>query len=134
MHWWIWIRGDPSQIFLIFTEFSGKLSTPSRLSTSDKFWSCHFVGVLWVITARKRGCGKVMFLHLCVILLTGGGWLPSMHHRLHDQHWWGCNGGLPTEGSASRQLGRPPPSPAGSGWHASYWNAVLFRQLYYILI
>ena len=28
--------------------------------------------------------GKVMFLHLCVILFTGG-WLPSMHHRSHDQ-------------------------------------------------
>ena len=28
-----------------------------------------------------------MFLHLCVILFTGGwrGWLPSMHHRSHDQ-------------------------------------------------
>ena len=25
------------------------------------------------ITARKRSCGKVMFLHLSVILLTGGG-------------------------------------------------------------
>ena len=33
--------------------------------------------VLWVrnvfITARKRSCGKVMFLHLSVILFIGGG-------------------------------------------------------------
>ena len=27
-------------------------------------------------TARKRSCGKVMFLHLSVILFTGGGCLP----------------------------------------------------------
>ena len=27
-----------------------------------------------------------MFLHLSVILSTGGGWLPSMHHRSHDRH------------------------------------------------
>ena len=27
-----------------------------------------------------------MFLHMSVILSTGG-WLPSMHHRWHDQGW-----------------------------------------------
>ena len=27
-----------------------------------------------------------MSLHLSVILSTGGGWLPSMHHRSHDRH------------------------------------------------
>ena len=26
-----------------------------------------------IFTARKRSCGKVMFLHLSVILFTGGG-------------------------------------------------------------
>ena len=35
--------------------------------------------------------GKVMFLHLCVILFTGvGGWLPSMHWEggwLPSMHW-----------------------------------------------
>ena len=42
--------------------------------------------------------GKVIFLHLCVILFTGrGGWLPSMYHGSHDQ------GGLHLGG-----LGRPP--------------------------
>ena len=53
-----------------------------------------------------------MFLHLCVILFTGG-WLPSMHHRSHGQgglHPGG--GGLPTGPSASRVdciPGGPPP-------------------------
>ena len=73
-------------------------------------------------TAHKQSCGKVMFLHPCVILFTGGGWLLSMHRRSHDQHCWGVclQGGLPIgEGSASRGvclhgglhsggLGRPP--------------------------
>ena len=30
-------------------------------------------GNSFIITARKRSCGKVMFLHLSVILFTGGG-------------------------------------------------------------
>ena len=40
--------------------------------------------------------GKVMFLHLSVILFTGreGGWLQSMHHRSHDQHPRDRGGGL----------------------------------------
>ena len=53
--------------------------------------------------------GEVMFLHLCVSLFTGG-WLPSMHHRSHDQVPGG--GGLsPWGGSASR--GRPPRKAGG---------------------
>ena len=35
----------------------------------------------FIITACKRSCGKVMFLHVSVILFTGGGVYPSMHHR-----------------------------------------------------
>ena len=31
-----------------------------------------------IITARKRSCGKVMFLQVSVILLTGGGGYPIM--------------------------------------------------------
>ena len=32
-----------------------------------------------IFTARKRSCGKVMFLHLSVILFKGGGVYLSMH-------------------------------------------------------
>ena len=48
------------------------------------------------------------FAPVCVF--TGGGWLPSMHHRPYDQHpgwegWWSLHpGGLPTEGRAVRIL------------------------------
>ena len=60
--------------------------------------------------------GKVMLLHLCVILFTGGG-------------------GLPPWESASRGLvGQNPPPPIGyygirstSGRYASYWNAFLLE-------
>ena len=32
----------------------------------------------------------VMILHMSVILSMGeGGWLPSMHHKSHDQHQGG---------------------------------------------
>ena len=53
-------------------------------------WRC--VTTLF-ITARKRRCGKVMFLHLSVCS-KGRGWFSCMHHRSHDQH---------PEGSASRK-------------------------------
>ena len=42
-----------------------------------------------LLLAANEVWGKVMFLHLCVILLRGGGWLPSMHHRSHEQ--WGMH-------------------------------------------
>ena len=45
-----------------------------------------------------------MFLHLSVILFTGGGWLPSIHHRSHD-HGVVHPGGLHPGGCASRGVG-----------------------------
>ena len=33
---------------------------------------CTLTCSVWFITARKRSCGKVMFLQVCVILFTGG--------------------------------------------------------------
>ena len=64
-----------------------------------------------IFTARKRSCGKVMFLHLSVSLFTGGGcrhsgWTPSWTDP------------LPSPGLASSGGHR-------SGRHASYWNAYL---------
>ena len=43
------------------------------------------------IAARKRSFGKVMFLHLCVILFTGGG--VSV-----EDLWWGGLGAVASEG------------------------------------
>ena len=58
--------------------------------------------------------GKVMFLHLCVILFTGGGLCPSMHYRSHDR-WVSVRGGLPRL--------------VTSGRYATYWNAFLFQSV-----
>ena len=60
-----------------------------------------------------RSCGKVMFLHLSVILSTGGVY-PSMHLGRHPP--------------ADTPPGRHPPPADGycSRRYASYWNAFLF--------
>ena len=41
-----------------------------------------------VITARKRNCSKVMFLHPSISHSVHGGLCPSMHHRSRD---WGLS-------------------------------------------
>ena len=43
-----------------------------------------------IFTARKRSCGKVMFLQVSVILLTGGG---VSHHALHHHYISSCTVG-----------------------------------------
>ena len=43
--------------------------------------------IMSLLPPAKEVGGKVMFLHVSVILFIGlgGGWLPSMHHRSHEQ-------------------------------------------------
>ena len=75
--------------------------------------------------------GKVMFLHLCVILFTGGHasqhasqvtWLGSLHPVGLPP------GGLPPGGGG---LGWPQwDTWDTSGWYASYWNAFLFQNTF----
>ena len=62
------------------------------LSPTTMFESFHLVnlGEDKLFFPANEVWGKVMFLHLCVILWRGG--FPSMHHRSHDQ------GGLPPGG------------------------------------
>ena len=106
---------------------------------------------LEVITVRKRSRGKVMFLHLSVILSTGrlsrirpGGVCPGggglSKHRSRGEGW--CPGPGPGEGSvhtqtqaqggggvsqyALRQTTPPPADGYCYGQHASYWNAFLY--------
>ena len=82
------------------------------------------------------GQGNV-FTSVCDSVHIYRGWLPRMHHRLHDQ------GGLHPQGSASNgiciQMGLPPGGLHRKGegwpnlpphtiltseWYASYWNEV----------
>ena len=71
----------------------------------------------------------------------GGRWLPSMHHRSHDQEGsTSRGGGLHPEGSAPGEgsLGRPLPQRymgyygirSTSGRYASYWNASLLTTVF----
>ena len=75
----------------------------------------NFVTFSFIFTGRNEVVAKVIFLHLSVILFTGGG-SASMH------------AGIPTPPLGP---GRPPPREADSrirstsGRYASYWNAFL---------
>ena len=88
----------------------------------------------------QRSWGKVMFLHVCVILFTGG--MLSQHalqvvsqHALQQVSRGGClvPGGVCSQGSAWSRRGLLPGVPGGDpqdGYccrrYASYWNAFLF--------
>ena len=73
----------------------------------------HGFGSLHKLNYRpQRNCGKIMFLHLSVILFTGGGGV-----------WQ-----TPPQADTPRQTppGQTPPPPGDghcSGRYASYWNA-----------
>ena len=55
------------------------------ITGNDHPFSCPII-ITDIYYRPQRSCGKVMFLHMSVILFTGwGGLCPSMHHRLHDQ-------------------------------------------------
>ena len=84
-------------------------------------------------------CRKVMFLQASLIpsvyrMVGGGGWLPRMHHRSHDQRRYVYRE-VCIQGGLHREVGgggeRPHPSRAlqdtvNKRRYASYWNAFLF--------
>ena len=74
-----------------------------RYSTPSQIHKWQYVS----LPPANEVLGKVMFLHLCVILFTGEG-LASQHAS--QVTWLGGlpPGGLPTGGSAPRGVGRPP--------------------------
>ena len=83
--------------------------------------------------------GKVMFLHLSVILFTGGGgWLPTMHHRPHDKGQGICiqvgsaciRGGLHLGGWGDPPKKRYYGIRSTSGRYAYYWNVFLLIGLF----
>ena len=64
---------------------------------------------------QQRSCGKVMFLHLCVVQLTGGGLCLG----------GSLSGGVSVRGSLSRGVSF---QGVTSGRYASYWNAFLLDK------
>ena len=65
-----------------------------------------------IITARKRSWGKVMFLHMFVILFTGG-WYPSMHCRWYPSMPCRSPGPHPRGKFRSLAWGVSRPTPSG---------------------
>ena len=87
--------------------------------------SIHTPIKFFLVTARKRSLGKVIFLHVSVILFRG-----HMTRRY-------LLGGSLSRGSLSRQsLSREtcPPSTVSCRWYASYWNAFLFSMRTALLV
>ena len=71
----------------ILQEYQTFLTNVTLSKVSDFafiMWKSSIVVRITLVTARKRNCGKVMFLHLSVY--SQRGWLSSMYHRSHDQH------------------------------------------------
>ena len=77
--------------------------------------TCAYLGPISIITGRNEVLAKVMFLHVSVILLTGGGYLTR-----HPP------GRYPPPGRHPPQAGTPPGIRSTLGRYASYWNAFLF--------
>ena len=69
----------------------------------------------------QRSWGKVIFLHLFVILFTGGGGVR------------GCSRGggacVVAPGGGMRGIRQDTEIWSMSGWYASYWNAFLFIHI-----
>ena len=69
----------------IFKGYSqGTIATPIYLS--------QLMAYMGFITARKRSCGKVMFLQVSVILFTGG---CACSRGVLGGAWGACSGGVP---------------------------------------
>ena len=75
-----------------------KYNGATQVSSSETYFSAEYKTHL--VTVRQRSCGKVMFLHLCVILFTGG-WVYDVTSCLAAWcrvPWW--EGGLPRGGGS----------------------------------
>ena len=112
-------------------------SGPDKQMNENKISLCY---------SPQGSCGKVMFLHVSVILSTGGVWqvdpLASRHppwtdtpplagrHHLAGRHLPGrhplAGRHLPGRHPLAGRYPPPPPNDCCSGWYASYWNAFLF--------
>ena len=83
--------------------------------------------------------GKVIITNVftCVCLSTGMGvWLPSMHHRSHDQEGWGVciQRGLPPGRGADPPIHGMLRIWSRSGRYASYSNAFLLGLRFLITV
>ena len=123
------------------------------LPDADKWWllkhvhvgkgEVHILLECFLVTTPKRSCGKVIFLHPCIILFMEGAFsvqgegvsaLGGFYPEVSVQGV--CLVGSPSGGSLSRggicpgggSLSLRPPIWWKSGRYASYWNAFLCRN------
>ena len=77
----------------------------------NPLWIHHFLGINWIVTARKRSWGKVMFLHLSIILFTGEGAPGSTRECTSWMHLPACTPGWTPQLDAPSDapLDAPPP-------------------------
>ena len=103
---------------------------PITIKTCQSVATClthlHF-RLVWICYRPQRSCGKVMFLHLSVILSTGGVCLSACWDTTPPGQTPPPTGQTPPLGRHPL-LGRTPPPADGycSGLYAYYWNAFFF--------
>ena len=93
--------------------------TGNLVQTRGRFWSSWENNFDCIYYSPQRSWGTVMFLHVCVILFTGGGGSASVHAGIPP--WQG------------RPPGKADTVPRSACWeiwsisgqYASYWNAIL---------
>ena len=94
-----------------------------------------FVSILWSQSLQPANevWGKVMFLHLCVILFTGGG-VSLTETPTRQKTSWTAIPWIETPLDRDTPLDKDTPFPrqrpprmVKSGRYASYWNAFLFH-------
>ena len=121
----------PSKVLRTKHRDNDKWTMRSRIMSLDGYCRWEFLFTvtfyLCVITARKRSCWEVMFLHLSVILFTGGCMAKGGMHDEGGCAWWrGCSrwwGACVARGHACRR------DRHWSGQHTFYWNAFLFSRV-----
>ena len=149
----IWI--NPSNLWILGWDYTDWTALHPQYLANNRVRGTEVYILYVVFTARKRSCGKVMFLHLSVshsvhrgALHPGGlhprGLLPGfvcIQGDLHPEAGSASTGSLHPGGSASRRVWADPPPPIGyhrirstSGRYASYWNAFLFSLYLYLFM
>ena len=90
--------GDPQEMYKCQEQSKAAYRDGINLFIVGTYFICYRRNPRPLLPPANEVWDKVTFLHLCVILFTGrgGDWLPSMHHKSHDQ------GAFASRGSASR--------------------------------
>ena len=95
----------------------------------EKYWNGHGIVIEWDMYRPQRSWGKVMFLHVSVILFTGGS--APLHAWVHPPPW--------ADTLWDQATSPPPPPPAQCMWGDMgnkravriLLDAILFKKWYH---